>query len=69
MNIKPLRIASAPSLKFIAAGFIALGLLSACSKGGDAAKTAPPPIGVAVVKIAPQQVPILVDVVGRTEGS
>jgi membrane fusion protein (multidrug efflux system) len=61
-------ISNLSSLKAMAIA-VTLVLLSACGKNGDAPKAAPPPVGVAVVKIAPQQVPILVDVVGRTEGS
>lgn len=44
-------------------------LLAGCGKQDEAAKAAPPPMPVAVVKVQPHQVPILVDVVGRTEGS
>lgn len=42
--------------------------LSACGKN-DAENKAAAPMTVGVVKIAPHQVPILIDVVGRTEGS
>ncbi len=46
-------------------------LLAACSKAdsNDAAKAAPPALAVAAVVVAPKPVPILVDAVGRTEGS
>jgi membrane fusion protein, multidrug efflux system len=51
-----------------AAALCAAALLSACGNS-DAPKAPPPPLGVTVLKVAPRQVPILVDVVGRTEGS
>jgi membrane fusion protein (multidrug efflux system) len=47
---------------------VALGL-AACGKSGDAAKGAPAPIPVNVLKVAPRQVPLIVEAVGRTEGS
>jgi membrane fusion protein, multidrug efflux system len=49
----------------------ALLATSACGRGdgADAHKDAAPPLGVAVLKVAAQKVPVLVDVVGRTEGS
>ena len=52
-------------------GIITLMLMSACSKtdSADTNKAAPPPLAVTVVKVAPRPVPILVDAVGRTEGS
>ncbi|MEO8101154.1 MAG: efflux RND transporter periplasmic adaptor subunit [Betaproteobacteria bacterium] len=52
-------------------GMILLAALSACGKtdGGDAAKSAPPALGVSIVKVAPRQVPMIVEAVGRTEGS
>lgn len=52
-------------------GFVTLTLLSSCSKTAsmDATKAAPPPLAVTVIKVAPKPVPILVEVVGRTEGS
>jgi membrane fusion protein, multidrug efflux system len=43
-------------------------LIAGCGRD-DAPKAAPPPIAVTVLKVAPKQVPILVDVIGRTEGS
>ena len=48
-----------------------MALLAACSKAdsNDAAKAAPPALAVAAVVVAPKPVPILVDAVGRTEGS
>lgn len=48
-----------------------LTLMFACSKtdSADAAKAAPPPLAVSVIKVALKPVPILVDAVGRTEGS
>lgn len=51
-----------------AAALCAAALLSACGHS-DAPKAEPAPIAVTVLKVAPRQVPILVDVVGRTEGS
>lgn len=54
---------------------ITLLAITACQKAdapkngaSDNAKSAPP-LNVAVLKIAPKQVPILIEVVGRTEGS
>jgi membrane fusion protein (multidrug efflux system) len=44
-------------------------LLAACGKNDADSKAAPPPMTVAVVKIAPHTVPLLIDIVGRTEGS
>ena len=46
-----------------------MSLLSACGKPDGAAKAAPPPLGVSVIKVAPRQVPLIVEAVGRTEGS
>lgn len=56
------------TFRLLAAGMVAAVLVSACGHN-DAPKAAPPPLGVTVLKVAPRQVPILVDVVGRTEGS
>ena len=59
---------------FRQAGLLAASLvllvLAACNKNGagDAAKTSAP-MSVAVLQVAPREVPISVDVVGRTEGS
>jgi membrane fusion protein (multidrug efflux system) len=52
-------------------GVVMLALLAACSKTDvvDPAKAAPPPLAVNVLKVALKPVPILVDAVGRTEGS
>ena len=52
-------------------GIVTVALISACSKTdqADVTKSAPPPLVVTVVKVAPKPVPILVDAVGRTEGS
>ncbi len=44
-------------------------VLAACSKTEASKAEAPPPLTVAVTKIATAQVPILVEVVGRVEGS
>jgi membrane fusion protein (multidrug efflux system) len=44
-------------------------VLAACSKTEAGKAEAPPPLTVAVTKIATAQVPILVEVVGRAEGS
>lgn len=52
------------------ASLLALIVVAACSKSdGDATKAAPPPLSVSAVKVAPKPVPIIVDAVGRTEGS
>ena len=50
---------------------LTLALLSACSKSDqtDQPKAAPTAIGVGVINVAPKPVPILVNAVGRTEGS
>ncbi len=52
-------------------GIVTIALISACSKTdpADVTKSAPPPLVVTVIKVAPKPVPILVDAVGRTEGS
>ena len=57
-----------------AIGLVALlfiAFLAACSKvdSNDAAKAAPPALTVATVVVAPKPVPILIDAVGRSEGS
>ncbi len=52
-------------------GIVTIALISACSKTdpADVTKSAPPPLLVTVIKVALKPVPILVDAVGRTEGS
>jgi len=42
-------------------------LLSACGK--DAPPPAPPPVAVSVLRVAPQETPVIVEAVARTEGS
>ena len=44
-------------------------LLAACGKADDAAKAPPPPVAVTVLTVAPKPVPLIVEAVGRTEGS
>jgi len=51
-----------------------LAFLVACSEGDarqgkDAAKAAPPALAVTVIEVAPSQVPVMFEAVGRTEGS
>ncbi len=53
---------------------IGLIFLAGCSQGDarqgkDAAKAAPPALVVSVVEVAPREVPVLFEAVGRTEGS
>ena len=56
--------------RLAASACVSLVLLSACGKGADpAAGAAPPPLAVTLLKVAPRQVPLLVEAVGRTEGS
>src|SRR5260370_2198926 len=48
--------------------------LAACTEGDakqkkDDAKAAPPPLAVSVVAVAPREVPVSFEAVGRTEGS
>lgn len=64
---RPLTSTLNPVLKL--ASLFAILALAACSKTESGKAEAPPPLTVAVVKIASAQVPILVEVVGRTEGS
>ncbi len=64
---RPLTSTLNPVLKL--ASLFAILALAACSKTESGKGEAPPPLTVAVVKIASAQVPILVEVVGRTEGS
>ncbi len=64
---RPLTSTLNPALKL--ASLFAILALAACSKTESGKAEAPPPLTVAVVKIASAQVPILVEVVGRTEGS
>ncbi len=60
----------AHSLSLALAGVVAVATLAGCGKSdGDAAKAAPPALGVSVITVAPQQVPVIVEAVGRTEGS
>ncbi len=44
-------------------------VLAACGKADDAAKAPPPPVAVTVLTVAPKPVPLIVEAVGRTEGS
>jgi membrane fusion protein (multidrug efflux system) len=50
-------------------------LVAACSEGDakqkkdEAAKAAPPPVAVTVIEVAPREVPVIFEAVGRTEGS
>jgi len=53
---------------------LSLAFLAACSEGDarqgkDAAKAAPPALAVTVIEVAPSQVPVMFEAVGRTEGS
>lgn len=64
---RPLTSTLNPVLKL--ASLFAILALAACSKTESGKAEPPPPLTVAVVKIASAQVPILVEVVGRTEGS
>ena len=77
-TMNPTRIIATPESPSTAMrGILALtGLFvllthSACGKtdGVDATKAAPPPLGVSVVTVAPHPVPVIVEAVGRTEGS
>ena len=43
--------------------------LAACGNKEAAAPPAPPPVQVSVLEVAPRRVPILIETVGRTEGS
>jgi membrane fusion protein (multidrug efflux system) len=55
---------------FHAWALAALLAICGCDRTGSAdAHKGEPPLGVAVLRVAPQKVPILVEVVGRTEGS
>lgn len=53
------------------ATLLSMALLSACSKSEqvDPSKAALPALDVSVIKVAPKPLPIVVDAVGRTEGS
>jgi len=58
----------------IAAAFTLIAiLLAACGQGdakqGKDAKAAPPPLPVSVIEVAPSEVPVMFEAVGRTEGS
>jgi len=67
MSAFPVPFASRPIAAI--AGLLAVLVLPACGKTEDAAKAAPPPLSVSAIKVTPRQVPIIVDAVGRTEGS
>jgi membrane fusion protein (multidrug efflux system) len=54
----------------LAATIALLLALGACGKAdGDAAKAAPPPVSVNVLKVISKPVPLIVEAVGRTEGA
>src|SRR5437868_13767122 len=51
-----------------------VALAAACTQGDakqnkDNAKAAPPPLAVTVIQVAPREVPVAFEAVGRTEGS
>ena len=52
-------------------GVLGLATLSACGggDGADPSKNVPPVLGVSVVKVAPRPVPVIIEAIGRTEGS
>ena len=52
-------------------GVLGLATLSACGGGDgvDPSKNVPPVLGVSVVKVAPRPVPVIIEAIGRTEGS
>ena len=54
----------------VLAAAVSMGVLSACSKG-DAQQTlsAPPAVPVTAIQVAPREVPVVYESVGRTEGS
>jgi membrane fusion protein, multidrug efflux system len=58
-------------LYLVIAAAAVLGLLSGCGKNGEAAgpPVGMPPIPVTVIRATPQQVPIIIEAVGQTEGS
>ncbi|MBL8383191.1 MAG: efflux RND transporter periplasmic adaptor subunit [Burkholderiales bacterium] len=56
-------------LTAFAAAASALLVLSGCQRAEPPAAPAPPPPPVTVIEVAPREVPVLVEVVGRTEGS
>ncbi len=77
VTMKPISRASPPSLSspvtariLVLIGVHVLLIISACGKtdGADAPKNAPS-LGVSVIKVAPRQVPVIVEAIGRTEGS
>jgi membrane fusion protein (multidrug efflux system) len=75
--MKPISSASPPALSspitariLVLAAVHVLLILSACGKtdGANAPKNTPS-LGVSVIKVAPRQVPVIVEAIGRTEGS
>jgi membrane fusion protein, multidrug efflux system len=64
--------ASAAATPVSAAAILALAaaMLAGCSKGdAQQASSAPPAVAVSVIQVAPREVPVVFDSVGRTEGS
>ncbi len=70
---RPPRLALAPTAALTAAVTAALAapfLLAACNKGdAQQAAAAPPAVPVSAVQVAPREVPVVFEAVGRTEGS
>ena len=56
-----------PAAGIAAAAFVTALLLTACNKPEP--PPPPPPVPVSVLEVVPRQVPILIEAVGRTEGS
>ncbi|MEO8384030.1 MAG: efflux RND transporter periplasmic adaptor subunit [Betaproteobacteria bacterium] len=69
MTPLPSTVQTLSRVTFIA--MLSVALLAACSKAdsNDATKAAPPALAVAAIVVTPKPVPIIVDAVGRTEGS
>ncbi len=66
---RPSTLTAASTRWITLASLVAAMTLAACSKTEAGKAEAPPPLTVSVVKIASAKLPILVEVVGRTEGS